>query len=126
MNMFSGFYHSLSVRLGGGTEDGDFSQQDSESLRLKRASTNATSQLQDTRLTTAGFTSFICHVAHREEDLRRGENSHFFDGNELQITSRSPAGAGGFFIVDRARVADSSVAQGKQFVAIKTPRDQTK
>lgn len=125
--MFSGFYHSLSIRLGRSSRREGLSvasDSASESLRAG-ATTRATSQLQNTRLTTAGFASFICHAAHLEDFLSRGEKSGFFDGNEIQTTSRSPAGAGGFFTVDRARLADPSVAKGSRFVAVKTPKDQT-
>lgn len=88
------------------------------------ARTSLHAQNTDETLTTAGFTSFACHVAFLEERLRRGSQTRFFDGHEIETAARFPAGGGGFFTVDRARMTNQPTDR-RSIVAIKTARDQS-
>jgi hypothetical protein len=87
--------------------------------------TPATSlQSQQPVPSTAGFASFICHVAYLEDDLRRGDASTFFDGHDIKISTRVPAGEGAFYVVDKARPYSTPGVADRPFVAIKTIKDQ--
>ncbi|RSL76244.1 hypothetical protein CEP51_010153 [Fusarium floridanum] len=116
--MDSGFYHSYSLGQSS-TESSNISKTSAETAR-----TTLPAQNIDETLTTAGFVSFACHVAFLEEKLRRGNDTKFFDGHEIQTTARFPAGGGGFFTVDRARLTNQPT-DGREIVAIKTARDQS-
>ena len=116
--MDSGFYHSYSHGQSS-TESSNVSNTSAETAR-----TTLPAQNIDETLTTAGFVSFACHVAFLEERLRRGNDTKFFDGHEIQTTARFPAGGGGFFTVDRARLTNQP-NDGREIVAIKTARDQS-
>ncbi|RSM02289.1 hypothetical protein CDV31_011010 [Fusarium ambrosium] len=116
--MDSGFYHSYSLGQSS-TESSNISKTSAETAR-----TTLPAQNIDETLTTAGFVSFACHVAFLEEKLRRGNDTKFFDGHEIQTTARFPAGGGGFFTVDRARLTNQPT-DGRDIVAIKTARDQS-
>ncbi|KAI8655078.1 hypothetical protein NCS57_01255400 [Fusarium keratoplasticum] len=116
--MDSGFYHSYSLGQSS-TESSNISNTSAETAR-----TTLPAQNIDETLTTAGFVSFACHVAFLEERLHRGDDTKFFDGHEIQTTARFPAGGGGFFTVDRARLTNQP-NDGREIVAIKTARDQS-
>ncbi|KAJ4247990.1 hypothetical protein NW757_008614 [Fusarium falciforme] len=116
--MDSGFYHSYSLGQSS-TESSNVSNTSAETARTTLPAHNI-----DETLTTAGFVSFACHVAFLEERLRRGNDTKFFDGHEIQTAARFPAGGGGFFTVDRARLTNQPT-DGREIVAIKTARDQS-
>ncbi|KAI8713360.1 hypothetical protein NCS52_01280200 [Fusarium sp. LHS14.1] len=116
--MDSGFYHSYSLGQSS-TESSNITNTSAETAR-----TTVPAQDIDGTLTTAGFVSFACHVAFLEERLRRGNDTKFFDGHEIQTAARFPAGGGGFFTVDRARLKNQPT-DGREIVAIKTARDQS-
>ncbi|KAL6354765.1 hypothetical protein LRP88_12110 [Fusarium phalaenopsidis] len=116
--MDSGFYHSYSLGQSS-TESSNVTKASAETAR-----TTLPAQNIDETLTTAGFVSFACHVAFLEERLRRGSDTKFFDGHEIQTVARFPAGGGGFFTVDRARLTNQPTG-GREIVAIKTARDQS-
>jgi hypothetical protein len=103
----------------------DEPQSFSKSTSTDSQHTPATSlQSQQPVPSTAGFASFICHVAYLENDLRRGDPSIFFDGHDVKTSSRVPAGEGAFYVVDKAKPQSTSGLADRPFVAIKTIKDQ--
>ncbi|KAJ3531029.1 hypothetical protein NM208_g5963 [Fusarium decemcellulare] len=118
--MESGFYHSYSAGYSSTNSASDDPASSHETAR-----TSVPAQTTDASLTTAGFASFACHVAFLEEKLGRGDQSKFFDGHELRTIARVPAGGGGFFIVDRAKIENPGTTNGRTTVAIKTAKDQS-
>lgn len=97
----------------------------SESATYSAAAPRQSTSKKEQPTSTAGVAAFICHVAYLEARLRLDGGSKFFNGEDIATGRRVASGSGGFFAVDRAKMTDKSKSRGRQFVAIKSAKDQS-
>lgn len=78
-----------------------------------------------------GLASFICHVAHLDDSLLRGDKTALFDAHRDRLMNRTRVGNGISFIVERADLlgtpkddaAERSSEPTKRVVVVKTVRE---